>query len=374
MRKVRVKKCQYAISPRSKEALFCDVYVLVDEHGRMLFQENLWLLDIARNSPIETTRAYACDLLSFLKAMKPLGGWSAIKPRDLTGYLHGELFQHRNYKKATIQRHITTIKSFYEWQEERGYLEVMPAFDWAYEHLYSSELPDKQAHNSRQHSLHSSFIEKDVFYYQLLPSVRSNYEFIRLRDQLCLRLGYECGTRAHEVLKLDTEQVRKLITEMRENNDGLWGTVKIKISGKGALNRDLLIPPQQCEFIWDYLVKYRNKMNHGLGPLICDSNGLPLQNSKHASTVFKHAWRNAGLPRTQHQGYHRLRKSYGTNLVNDCYNTGEDPWVLVPRRLGHRNVSTTFLYIQFDALKNQRSKVIRELDMMESKYRAIQNR
>lgn len=372
MKKVKIRNCQYAVSPISGKPLYCDVYVLLGDKQEMLFHENLWLVDVARSHPLETARGYASDLLSFVRMAKPLGGWEAIGQPEMTGYLHGELFQRRQYKKSTMRRHVATLRAFYEWLEEKGYLTTVPAFEWAFEHLYAAEPNDRITYHTNQHSFHTLYIERAEFFDKLLPAVNSDIEFIRLRDRLCLRFGYECGTRAHEVLKLNTTQVRDAISKAREKNDGLWAVATVKLTGKGALNRDLLIPPRLCEFIWDYLIKYRNKINQGQGPLISTYQGQSLQDQKHASTVFRRACRTAKWPRAHHQGYHRLRKSFGTNLVQDCYDNGEDPWVLVPRRMGHKNPETTKLYIQFDALRNRRSNVLRGLHMQESKYQAIQ--
>ncbi|HAS6097657.1 TPA: tyrosine-type recombinase/integrase [Vibrio vulnificus] len=373
MRKVKVPDCQYAVSPITHQPQFCDVYVLLDDDGQMLFHENLWLTAIAKVSPPNTARGYANDLLSFVRMAKPLGGWAAIGQPEMTGYLHGELFQHRGYKKATMQRHIATLKQFYAWQVEKGYLSTVPDFEWNYEHLYTKDPMDKSSHHAYQHSFHSLYIDKSVFHNKLLPAVDSADEFIRLRDRLCLYLGYECGTRAHEVHDLNTVEVRKAITKAREENDGLWAVATIRITGKGASNRDLLIPPKLCEFIWDYLTKHRKSINLGRGPLICTRQGLPIQDPKHASTVFANACRKAKLKRVHKQGYHRLRKSFGTNLVQELNDEGRggEVWILVPRRLGHKDVDTTKLYIQFDALRNNRSRVLKELHMNEAKYKAI---
>lgn len=375
MRKVKVVDCQYAVSPITGQPLYCDVYVLLDDE-QMLFYENLWLTAVARTSPPNTARGYAADLLSFVRMAKPLGGWAAIGQQEMTGYLHGELFQRRGYKKATMQRHIATLKQFYEWQESQGYLDSMPKFEWNYEHLYTKDPMDKSAHHAYQHSFHSLYIDKTVFHDKLLPAVDAADEFLRLRDRLCLRLGYECGTRAHEVHDLNTLEVRKAIAKAREENDGLWSVETVRISGKGASNRDLLIPPKLCEFIWDYLTKHRKGINQGRGPLICTRQGQPMHDPKHACTVFAKACRTAKLKRVHKQGYHRLRKSFGTNLVEELNNEGRggEAWILVPRRLGHKDVETTKLYIQFDALRNSRSQVLRDLHMNETKYKAIQHK
>jgi len=372
MRKILINDCRYVQSPVNCEPRFCDVYVLVDDNGQMLWHENLFLCDVAKGSSLNTLRGYADDLLSFAKMAKPLGGWRTIGQPEMTGYLHAELFQRRGYAQATMMRHIETLKRFFGWLEDKGYLIAMPDFEWSYQHLYNSEAGDKTAHQVNQHSFHSLYMDPDTFH-NLLAGVRSVNPFIEARDRLVLRLGYECGTRASEVLNLNAVEVRRAISEARDKNDGLWAVAPVKVCGKGAKNRELFLTPELCERIMNYLVKYRNQLNKGQGSLICTINGLPIQDKKHASTVFFNACRVSKIPRFHRQGYHRLRKSYGTQLVQDCYDNGDNPWVEVPRRLGHKNAETTMLYIQFDALRNNRSRVLTELNMMHEKFKAIQH-
>lgn len=121
----------------------------------------------------------------------------------------------------------------------------------------------------------------------------------------------------------------------------------------------------------DYLTKFRDKLNYGEGSLFCSTNGKNITDPKFASQVFSKAFCAAKLTRTNRQGFHRLRKSFGTNLVQDCYDNHTDPWVEVPRRLGHQDFQTTLRYIQFDALRHNRSRVLSELAMASEKYKSI---
>lgn len=372
MHKVLVRNCKYAVSSISNVALYCDVYVLLDCDDSILHYESIFLADLSTKNTIETVRNTANDLLSFARFTHQLGGFQKIKQRHLTSYLHGELFLNRQYKKSTMQRHIVSIKNFLSWLENKGYSELSTHYDWSFKHLYSKVQVDQVAYNSTQHSLNSLYIDKPTFYEKLLPSVKGNDAFIRIRDQIVLRLGYECGARAREVLSIDSKETRQAIFRAREKNNGLWATTSIKIIGKGAKYRDLLLPPDLSELIWAYLTKYHNRLSNNDNFLICKRDGTALQDPKHASTVFSLAWRNAEIKRVDRQGFHRLRKSYGTNLCQECYDLGQDPWVLLPRRLGHKSIETTKLYIQFDALRNNRSKVLSKLRMMDKKFSSIQ--
>jgi len=288
----------------------------------------------------------------------------------MLGYLHGELFQSRDYLPATMSRHIETLKRYYAWLYRKGYLDTLPDFDWNYKHLFTSEPSNNTAYESTQHTLNSLYVDRETFQ-KLMAGISSNNAFIIARDELALRLGYDCGTRAHEVLNLDVKIVRQAISKAKDENNGIYASVDVKLTGKGNVNRLLLLIPDICEIIDIYLKRFRMKMNNGNGPLLCTIYGTPIKSMKHASTVFRNACKTAGIQRHHHQGYHRLRKTFGTNLVDECYKAGTDPWVEVPRRMGHRDVETTKLYIQFDALRNHRSSVLSSLSMEAMKWNAI---
>lgn len=370
MRKILVKNCRYATSPISGQPCFTDVYVLLNEDGQMLWHENLFLAEMSISCSLNTIRSLANDLLSFVKMAYPLGGWSKITKSQMLGYLHAELFQRRQYRKSSMMRHVDSLKKFYFWLEKKGYIDILPDFDWAYSHLYSRSSSDKTAYLLRHHSFHSLYIDREV-YLKLLSSVSSQNAFIKARDRIVLQFGYECGIRAEEALDLNVMQVRAAINYSKKMNNGLWATSIVTISGKGARKRELLLPPELSEKVMDYLTNFRDKLNNGEGALFCSMNGKNITDPKFASRVFCSAFRKAKLTRTNRQGFHRLRKSFGTNLVQDCYDNHTDPWVEVPRRLGHQNFQTTLQYIQFDALRHNRSRVLSELAMASEKYKSI---
>ena len=281
MRQIRIGKCKYAISPVSGEPLFCDVHVLTDDNGQLLLHENLFLVEIARGNSQMTALGYASDLLSFAAVTAKIGGSLLVNQSFITGYLHGELYQRRGFAHATLQRHVATLKTFFKWLAKKGYLDRGCDFDWSYKHLYSTNPTDKEAVQPHHHSYQSLYIDEKTFHRQLLPGVTANSSFLRMRDQLALRLGYECGARACEVLDIDASDVKKAILVAKENNDGLWATASVAITGKGSRNRDLLLPPTLCEFTWKYLSTCHKHINSGHGRLICTRHGSNIKDRKH---------------------------------------------------------------------------------------------
>jgi len=372
MRKILVPNCRYAESPHDGRPLFCDVYVLLNDEGEMLWHENLFLADMAQRHSILTAKSRASDLLSFVEAMQSLGGWSHVTPQHMTGYIHGVLHQARRCKIKTIEHHVDTLKAFYNWLVTKGHLDIEPDFDWHFKHLFRKQMRDESAYQPAQHSFHSAYMDREQFEH-LLTGVRGASPFIVARDELVLKLGYYCGLRAHEVLNFDTAATIRAIKDAKMRNKGLWAAASVWILGKGNKEREIILSPDLCERISNYVNRYQKNPFQARIPLICKSNGQALAGNKHASTVYADACRAAGIIRLSRQGFHCLRKCYGTNLVSDCMRDGRDPWVEVPRRMGHESYDTTKQYIYFEALLNGRSEVLSRLRMMDSRYKALQS-
>lgn len=370
MKKKLITRCKYAHSTVRGNPLYTDVYVIVDERDQILWHESLFLCELAKSSSLNTVRGYASDLLSFITATEHVGGWRRLGPSKMSGYINGELHQSRGYSPATLSRHIETLKRFYDWLCRKGYLEVVPDFDWSYAHLFRREPTDNSANKVTHHSFHSLYIDHQTFK-KILAGIPSDDPFIIARDELALRLGYECGTRAHEVLRLDAATVRQAICKAKDENNGAYATSIVRLQGKGGTNRDLHLVPSISEAVDIYLKRFRMKLNNGKGPLLCTIAGSPIKDEKYASVVFRQACQKAEIARSHHQGYHRLRKSFGTHLVDECYLAGTDPWVEVPRRMGHKNREETKRYIQFDALRNRRSRVLSSLSMDAPQWKSL---
>ena len=66
------------------------------------------------------------------------------------------------------------------------------------------------------------------------------------------------------------------------------------------------------------------------------------------------------------RSYHILRKCFATERVSFCYEIGLDPRVFVPQWMGHEEFKTSEIYIFFDALLNNRVRVLKDLSLDDS--------
>ncbi|WP_212631971.1 tyrosine-type recombinase/integrase [Pseudomonas sp. KB-10] len=369
-KKILVRGCVYAVNPLNGKPLHCDTYIIQDRDAKYYWHENLFLCEVAKCKSLNTVRSYASDLVMFCEMSNPLGGWQNITSTIMRGYINGAMFSTRRYSEKTLARHLTTIKQFYSWLYEKGYLDAPTNLDFSYKDIFITDRSADQAYAIAQHTFNASYISHLKFK-KILTGIQSRSAFIVSRNEIILRLGFETGTRASEVLQLDYPLVRKAINRSRDENNGLWAATTVPLIGKGNVRRDLIIPPNLCETIMRYINTYRSKIS-SKGPIFCTRAGKGIKDTKFASSIFTTACKKALIMRSCHQGYHALRKSFGTHLVDECYKHGRDPWVEVPRRLGHKNVDTTLKYIHFDALLNKRSKILSELNMRRQKFRGLQ--
>ncbi|MCG8909840.1 site-specific integrase [Pseudomonas sp. DP-17] len=197
-----VPNCCAAKSELSKLPILIDVYLIIDDNERPLWHENLFLIDAAQEYGANTCKAYANDLLSFVKATKHLGGWSKVKKRDMTGYVVGDLIQARNYAESTTSRHLSSIRKFYVWLGKMGYGADANRYNWNYKKYYSSRNPSPTIKKPDFSDLHSTYIDPET-YKELLGTSTCQDIFIKSRDRISLRLGYEVGTRAAETLTIN---------------------------------------------------------------------------------------------------------------------------------------------------------------------------
>jgi len=365
MQKRLIKNCQYSVTAEG-HTLVCDTYILINDEGALSIHETLFLCDTAKYEAINSIRSYACDLLSFTKMAQHFGGWRKIRPQQMLAYLHGDLFQKRGLSHATLTRHIETLKKFYGWLQKKGYIDSAPNFDWRASQLYARREFSNVLNYNHQYKFKNLYIDDQTFS-KLLTGIESKNTFIVHRNEIALQLGYSCGLRASELLTMQAEFIAEAIRFGLEDNLGLYAAVKIEILGKGNKYREIFLPAWLAEKVYTYIKRYRNILSK-CNRIFCTAKGVAIRNPKFGSTLFSRACRSAKILRYETQGYHRLRKTFGTNLVANCYELGRDPWVEVPRRMGHSNPETTKRYIQFDALLNKRSGILSSLAMPNAWY------
>ena len=335
-------------------------YVIADDTDKPLLIPSLFLLSLSyAGRSINTVQTYGSHLLSFFKMLEKSSiSYREITDRQMSGYLAGNLHQSRGLSHSSVQNHIAAIESFYNFCFELGI--VLPKKSFTFNYTTAPQSVRLQKSNHISAYLHKLYFSEEQFINFVLPSVRCKNGYRSERDELILCLGFYAGLRAAEIVdkrNLCIEYLRELLSDSL--NKPIAHSVVLRIVGKGEKTRNIPIAPILTDRIARFLSRYFSDVQGG--PLIRQANGSLLKTKKHASNVFRKArnWivAETGDERWKKRSFHTLRHIYATNKVSWCYEHGLDPWVVVPDCLGHSDVQTTFNYIYFDAVLNNRMEV-----------------
>jgi site-specific recombinase XerD len=359
-----------------------ETYVVLEDgplgDDSVVLAPSLFLLDQAQaGRSVNTLKAKADDLKSLFQAISAHSqDWTQLTDQDMSGYLQGYLKQDRDLSDEAVERHISTVKSFYSFAWDSGLLlEPKP-----YKYYYRSSKINKQGQGSSGAKLDLSVKYINKQYFELICSnLLAQDPFLRERDELVMSLGFYCGLRSAEITDPRNLDSKSMLEELSKAERLGENTITLRIIGKGEKSRRVVIPPPAVRKIRIFLTGRRSNLLPG--PLICSKKGKHLSTG-HASDVFgqalkasihKYASLTSSLE-TMHPcpylltpadfsklSFHCLRHTYATNLVDFCYKYGIDPWVYVQEQLGHERRKTTREYIVFDAQMYGREKITRAL-------------
>lgn len=340
---------------------------------------SLFLTHLAQKGRFKNSlKAAADDLKSFFQALSDHGqDWRNLSDTDMSGYLYSHLAMHRKFVDESIQRHISTLRSFYTFAWQTGLLNSPPKFSYTYRTTQLKKQGD--ARKKVNFDLYNQYVDKSLFE-ALLGNVITKSAFEKERDELVLQLGYHCGLRSSEVTdprNLITSYLRKLIASAEKIESQ---TITVSIIGKGEKLRKVDIHPKAFRKIKFFIEGRRSSIPDG--SLICKANGSSLSR-EHATYVFRVAKKSASanigtaIAKLHKEDplmhfisdisfysltFHAMRHTYATNLVDFCYKHGYDPWQYVPEQMGHEDEETTEEYVVFDGKLHRREKIRRALN------------
>ncbi len=289
--------------------------------------------------------------------------WRDITDEDIETYLYVHCFKKKGLAGSSILLQLTVIKEFYNWAYRFGLIEHPKEIDIGFEH---PDLLHAMIYGRKEKLIQSQYIGKEDFK-NLLAGIDRTSRFLAIRDELALLLGYECGTRTSELtnpVNFNVKQLKRLIQQCDAENRT---TFDLAIYGKGGnKQRTLLITSRVFIKLKLYLSdrKLRGKFTEEL-PLFLTETGKPIQSPDYGSSVFHSAKLSAfSSGDWDNKRYHSLRHSFATNLASWCYEENR-PWQsIIPPRMGHNHWRTSLIYVEIDALMNNRIDL---LDKLKSK-------
>jgi len=286
-----------------------------------VFNKYVNYLEAERNVSPYTVRNYTTDLLGFFQFLKTkgIGSLRDVDKPVLRDYLSHLIEQ--GLVKASIARKLSAIRSFYRYLLREGMVPTSPVA------TTSSPKLDRR--------LPSFLSIEQVVKLLEAPDLATPQG---LRDRALLELLYASGLRVSELVSLNLEQV---------NLD----TNEIRVRGKGAKERLVLIGKPAAEALSTYLSQGRPKL---FGAKIRMTNALFINRygerliERGVQKILEKYTNIAGIDKRVHP--HLLRHTFATHLLDG----GADLRV-VQELLGHADLSSTQIYTH--VTKSQARKV-----------------
>jgi len=277
-------------------------------------------LSVERNFSEHTLSAYYSDIVSFILW---LDGTSCVNAdfNKLREYLH--FIQRFEYKKTTIARKTASIRTFYKYLYRERYIDTNPAV--------SLSAPKKP--KSLPKFLTTDEIEK------ILNNIKIETP-AGFRNRVIVELLWATGMRVSELSSLNFGDLN-----IEEN--------EIKVFGKGAKERIVLISDRAKQYLQQYIKTARHLLAPGYdigeisesSPVFINSTGYRLQNNTIRKAIHD-VVEKIELPKKVTP--HVFRHSFATHLIEN----GADLRV-VQELLGHAGISNTQIYTHISMKRMQ---------------------
>ncbi len=246
---------------------------------------------------------YRKDLVEFLDFINK--DLCSVNREDIKKYLL-LLFEHNN-KNSTVSRKISSLKSFYKFMKENGYVKSSP--------VNAVKYPKKEKSLPK-------FVQFNELEEMINVSKEGEYGE---RNYLILELLYDTGVRVSELVNI------KL-------NDIDMDNKRIRIFGKGSYERFVFFGDYAMDAINDYMNDLRCKLLDGKESeyLFLNKNGDKITTRGIAkiidAIISKVALKIKVSP-------HTLRHTFATHLLDNGCDLRS-----VQEMLGHKNINTTEVY------------------------------
>jgi len=266
---------------------------------------------VEKNFSEHTAKAYCSDILSYLIWLddEPCENVNFSKVRE---YIH--FIQRFNYKKTTIARKISSIRTFYKFLAREQKVDTNPA--------ESLNLPKRP--KSLPKFLTPDEVEK------ILNNVKIETP-AGFRNRAILELLWAGGMRVSELSGLNFGDLNL------DDNE-------IRVFGKGAKERIIIISNKAKSYLENYIKSARTLVAKGYRtqeidentPVFINKTGFRLQ-PRMIRNVINEIVDRVELPK--HVSPHIFRHSFATHLIEN----GADLRV-VQELLGHASISNTQIY------------------------------
>lgn len=282
----------------------------------MYIDEYLEFLEIEEKKSENTLSAYRTDINDFYRYMTEKGGGdlSAVTNTDVVGYLL-EL-KGLGKSAATINRKTASLRNFYSFMKDRGYI--------------SGANPAKNISVPRGSSREIEYLSEE----EVVKLIEAPDDSLSgKRDRAILELMYATGMMVNEVINAKVSDLNLKMGFI--TFDGTYGKARIVPVGR---------PARQA--IEDYLSNAREEMLKGKedkGILFLNYTGTGLTRQG-LWKILKEYGQKAGIEKSINP--HILRDSFAVHMINH----GADIKSL-QELMGHEDISATEIYLSVRKVK-----------------------
>lgn len=327
------------------------------------FPASIWLLHQYHRKPAGYD-ALAHHIAAFL-TFAQRKGWSPLEITSarLEAYCDKHLFRERGLAASTVRQYHGSIATFYKGMEKLGFVEqAVEVSAFLNEKLQDEiNLAEGIKNSLDPFDLYKKYLSEEDFQ-TLAGSVPTKKARLRRRDELILRVAYETGCRAAEIVDPDNFRISRLRNGLKKAEKAHKSEFLHAITGKGrraGKPRYIAVPTSLASDILRYVdtfgilgdipfVSHKNERLHRTHPSrlfkACKDSILKGSSS---STPNLDLWVRHRDSRT----FHGLRHTYATNLANKLRSFGESLEIL-RERMGHASFDTTRVYINFEIHMN----------------------
>ena len=266
-----------------------------------------------------TVRSYQDDLIQFFDYLELQFG--KILPAEINhNHIRSWLasLKERDITSKTINRKISSLKSFFKYLVKTGVLKQTPMSKIVTPKI-SKRLPD--------------FIKVDDAE-KLTNSLVNTEDWKSLNTKMLITLFYNTGMRLSELINLKESQVD-------------FYKRQIKVLGKGNKERIIPVSPDIIRMIKDYIQQKRKEFEHADDKLLVTEKGKKMY-PKYAYLIVR-SFLGSEVKTLDKKSPHILRHSFATHLSNNGADLNA-----IKDLLGHSSLAATQVYTHntIEKLKN----------------------
>ena len=269
-----------------------------------------------------TLRAYTQDLRTFARFTQEDRLGEPLSREDILAY-HRHLRDVIEAKPATIERRLSTLKSYFAWREDRNGALTSPFADLR----ISVRIPRRLPRPIDRYTLRAVLRVGDgPIAVRSKPSAEDAAPASEIAvTLLIIKLLIVTGLRISELTNLKVRDV---------SPDG----GQILVNGKGSKERIVFVPNRELQEDFQCFCQTRSEEGSIAAPLFLNTEGRPLR-----SATFRKRLRalSGRLGIEPHLTPHRFRHSAATLLIEEGIDIR-----MVQALLGHASLRTTEIYVR----------------------------